>query len=268
MSRVLLVGCGALGTALGVRLLARGDEVVALRRDPAGLPSDFTRLAVDLAAGPPAVPLPEADAAVITLPPISLPDGGNGAAAALRHLRAALPSTPERTILVSSTRVFDGAPAGTVLTEADAPVPGSERARALAETEEVARELFGAFVLRPAGIYGPGRDFLVRAVREGRPANHGRLTNRIHEADLVRTLWALLTASAPPAVLHAVDQAPAPLGEVLGFLAGRLGVPVPADAGGGPEGRVFDGAALLGLLGSLGFPGYRDGYDAMLDGAA
>ncbi|RII41404.1 SDR family NAD(P)-dependent oxidoreductase [Galactobacter valiniphilus] len=268
MSRVLLIGCGALGTALGAQLLERGDEVVAVRRDPSGLPTDFVRVAVDLAAAPPAGGLPEADAAVITLPPISLPDGENGAAAALRHLRSALPSVPARTILVSSTRVFDGAPAGAVLTEADAPVPGTERARALVETEEVARELFGGTILRPAGIYGPGRDFLLRTVREGRPANHARLTNRIHEADLVRTLRALLDASHAPAVLHAVDQAPAPLGEVLGFLARRLGVPVPADAGGGPDGRVFDGAALLALLGSLEFPGYREGYEAMLEAAA
>ena len=95
----------------------------------------------------------------------------------------------------------------------------------LIEGEETARDLFGAVILRPAGIYGPGRDHLIRTVLEGRPVEHGRRTNRIHEVDLARAILALLSSPAPPALLHAADGAPALLGEVVAHLAQRLGVP-------------------------------------------
>ena len=52
------------------------------------------------------------------------------------------------------------------------------------------------------------------AVLEGRPVEHGRRTNRIHEVDLARAILALLSSPAPPALLHATDGAPALLGEV------------------------------------------------------
>ena len=47
-ARVLLVGCGKLGTRLGERLVRKGAEVVALRRDLSALPESFTRIAADL----------------------------------------------------------------------------------------------------------------------------------------------------------------------------------------------------------------------------
>ena len=131
--------------------------------------------------------------------------------------------------------------------------------------EEAARELFGAVILRPAGIYGPGRDRLIRTVLERRPVEHGRRTNRIHEVDLARAILALLSSPAPPALLHATDGAPALLGEVVAHLAQRLGVPAPPRTSQDPgAGTVLDATALHELLGELEFPDFRAGYDAML----
>ena len=48
MARVLIAGCGYVGTELGLRLAARGDEVWALRRDPSALPAVFHQVAADL----------------------------------------------------------------------------------------------------------------------------------------------------------------------------------------------------------------------------
>ncbi|MEE1650669.1 SDR family NAD(P)-dependent oxidoreductase [Brachybacterium sp. J144] len=264
-TRILLVGCGRLGLRVGELLLADQDErgrheVLGLRRDPSSLPTGFVPVAADLSAALP-TPLPRVDAMVITLTPSAAPSYREP----LAHLAAALPEIPRRTVFVSSTRVLEGYDATRPLTEADPARPRSNRARVLIEGEETARELFSAVILRPAGIYGPGRDRLIRTVLAGRPVEHGRRTNRIHEADLARAILALLSSPAPPALLHATDGAPALLGEVVTHLAQQLGVPAPPRTSPDPgAGTVLDATALHELLGELEFPDFRAGYDAML----
>jgi nucleoside-diphosphate-sugar epimerase len=183
----------------------------------------------------------------------------------LQHLAAALPEAPARTVFVSSTGVFEGAASDHPITERDEPTPTSERSRGLYDGEQAAAELFGAVIVRPAGIYGPGRGFLLRQVREHKALNHRRRTNRIHEVDLVRALDLLLRMPEPPDLVHAVDQAPAPLGEVVDYIAGQLGVEVPPDdASAEATGLVHDGSLLLSLLGTLDYPTYVEGYAEMI----
>lgn len=258
----LIAGCGRLGLRIAALLQEAGGEVLGLRRDPRDLPEGIIPVAADLSA-PLTSPLPPADALVIALPPSGFAD----LRAPLQHLRDAVPALPVRTVLISSTRVLEGYDASRPLTEADPPRPRSERARRLVEGEEAARELFDAIVLRAAGIYGPGRDRLIRAVREQRPVEHDRRTNRIYEQDLARAVVALLEAADPPRLLHAVDAAPAPLGEVVGHIAAQLDLPVPPRAVPDPgAGTVLDGAALHRLLGHLEVPDHRAGYAAILAG--
>lgn len=265
--RTLLVGCGKLGTRLGLRLVAAGGEVLALRRDTTGLPYAFARLSADLSAPVPRTLIPAVDDVVITLPP-----GDDGAEPAyvrsLRHLADALPAAPRRVVLVSSTRVLEGRAGPTPLTEADAPAPASARAAALLDGERLAIERLDALVVRPAGIYGPGRDTLVRKVRGGSPVQYARRTNRIHETDLVRSLEAMLGEPEPPRLLHAVDARPAPLGEVVTWIAEALGVPPPPRIEPAvPSGTVLGGDRLIALLGRLRYPSFEDGYRALLEQA-
>ena len=99
----------------------------------------------------------------------------------------------------------------------------------------------------------------------GEPANYLQRTNRIHEVDLVRTLEAVLEASDPPPVLHAVDSEPATLGDVLRFIASELGVqPPPHAPSGRVSGNVYDGSLLVALVGQLSFPSFRAGYRELL----
>ena len=259
-ARTLLVGFGKLGALLAPRLRADGGEVIALRRSDGALPDGVTGIRADLSA-PALEPLPQVDAMVVTLPP----SGPSGYRTALTRLAAALPAVPARTVFVSSTGVFEGRGAEHAITEQDDPAPTSERAQELRDGERTAIDLFGAVILRPAGIYGPGRDFLIRQVREHATVNHRRRTNRIHDADLVRTIDLLLRMPEPPRVLHAVDAAPAPLGDVVGFIARTLGVEVPPDdVSAAATGTVLDGAVLRAVLGELEYPTYEEGYAAML----
>ena len=258
----LVVGCGQLGTELGLRLTADGVHVHGLRRNAADLPAPLQPVSVDLLE-PVTHALPDVDTMVITLTP-SMPEvaGQPGYLVALQHLAEALPNTPARVVFVSSTRVFDGNPETDPITEDDLPAPASERAQLLVAAEVLARELFGAHILRPAGIYGPGRDMLLRKVRAGETVNRRRRTNRIHQTDLARVLQMMLTMPSPPAVLHAVDQTPGvPLGDVVDYIAQRLQLPAPqGSATDVVGGKILDARLLHTLLGPFYYPTFTQGY--------
>lgn len=258
-ARTLLVGSGKLARRLAPLLIADGGEVFALRRSDSALPEGVVGIRADLAR-PLDDPLPAVDALVVTLPP-----SGPGYRTELGHVAAALPTIPARTVFVSSTGVFEAGPFDRPITEDDVPVPGSERSQGLRDGELAAQELFDAVIVRPAGIYGPGREFLLRQVREHAVVNHRRRTNRIHEVDLVRAIDVLLRMPEPPALVHAVDAAPAPLGEVVRFVARTLGVDAPPDdESAGVSGTVLDGALLRSVLGELTYPTYAEGYAEMI----
>lgn len=258
--RTLLVGSGRIGSRVAAALRADGGEAVALRRSPAVEPR-MPHIAADLSA-PLAQALPAVDAVVFTLPPADEP---TFLADAVSRVADALPAAPRRVVFVSSTRVYEGYGDERPLDEDDEPRPRSDRAQQLVDGEARAAALFGAAVLRPAGIYGPGRDRLIRQVLAGTPVDHDRRTNRIHETDVVRTILALLRAEEVPAVLHAVDHRPATLGEVVAFLAHRLGVAVPPRGEAAERrGTVLDGRRLSAVVGDLAYPTFEDGYGEML----
>lgn len=263
---VLLVGCGQLGTELGQSLVEDGWQVYGLRRQAAHLPEAFHRLSVDLTQ-PVTRSLPDVDTMVITLTP-TMPVSGDqpGYVVALRNLAQALITMPSRVVFVSSTRVFDGNPETQPITEHDVPMPVSARAQLLYEAEQLAVELFAAHIVRPAGIYGPGREMLIRKVRAGEAMNRRRRTNRIHQTDLSRVLDMMLTMVNPPAVLHAADQAPgARLGDVVDHIAQRLGVVTPpATMPDEPTGKILDARLLHSILGPLYYPTFREGYDQVI----
>lgn len=264
VNRALLVGYGKLGSRLAASLTADGTEVFALRRTTSELPAGVSGITADVSF-PLTAELPAVDSMVVTLPPGERVDGYRRV---LRHLADALPGIPSRTVFVSSTGVFAGAGAAHVLTENDEPALTTDRARALRDGELAAQEMFSAIVLRPAGIYGPGRDFLIRRVREHAGVDYQRWTNRIHETDLVRTLEELLRMPEPPSLLHALDEKSAPLGEVATFIADTLGVAPPPDLDApGPTGHVLDGSLLRRVLGTLEYPTYVAGYREMIERA-
>lgn len=268
---VLLAGCGDVGTALGLRLAERGVRAVGVRRRADALPEPVEPVSLDLTEPGEAV-LPAADAVVVTL----TADGRDATAyertylGALRGLHLALPSdAAPRVVLVSSTGVLSGTD-GEVVTEATPPDPQRATAHVLLAAEELAADLFPDLVIvRPAGIYGPGRTSLVERVRTATPVTHRRVTNRIHRDDLVTVLSTVLDAPEPPRLLHAVDHDAAQLGDVVTHLAARLGVAVPPDnspAGEGPLGKIIDGALVHSLVprSRWRYPTFREGYDALL----
>lgn len=267
---VLLAGCGDVGIATGLRMVAHGWSATGVRRRADLLPSEISGLALDL-TGAREGGLPGADAVVVTLTADS-PDADayertylNG----LRGLRRALPRGPggvePLVVLVSSTGVF-GQNDGETVTEATDPSPSRETAKILRAAELLAMELFPRIVIvRPAGIYGPGRTALANRVARGEPVVRNRMTNRIHRDDLVSVIESVLGAENPPALVHAVDHSPAPLVDVADHIAGLLGVPAPPDASGsgGGRGKSIDGSLVRSLT-DFRYPSYREGYASLL----
>lgn len=277
--RILLAGCGDLGTRLGRRLIAEGHGVIGLRRRVADLPAAFETISMDLShLGAPGRSgtegpvrsdprLDALDSVVITLTPDEPTRAGyeRSYLHGLQGLARALRSQPGRVVLVSSTRVLGEDPMR-VITE-DTPIaPASGPAEVIAAVEAEAVDLFDQLtIVRPAGIYGPDRTRLIDSVRSGKPLNHRQWTNRIHRDDLVRGLERLALVPDPPRLVHAVDSHPAELGEVAAFIAERLGVPVPGHSDDErPGGKRIDGSRFRTIVGELDFPTYRHGFASML----
>ncbi|GAA1806340.1 NAD-dependent epimerase/dehydratase family protein [Nesterenkonia flava] len=266
--RVLLAGCGDLGAHIGLRLHRQGWQVTGVKRRPPSSPLPFPVQTVDL-SDPGVRRLPEADAVVVALT-ADRPDADGYELAyrqTLRGLARTLRQPPERLVFVSSTSVL-GDYHGETVTEQTPAVPTRSTARVLKAAEEDARDLFPQVtILRPAGIYGPGRLRTISKVQRAEVADHALMTNRIHRDDLVSAAVALLETPQIVPLVHVVDRQPAPLGDVLRFIASTLGVPVPPHAGPSadtrsPRGKVIDGSLVHRLLGAGGlmYPTYREGY--------
>jgi nucleoside-diphosphate-sugar epimerase len=134
-----------------------------------------------------------------------------------------------------------------------------------------------AFILRLAGIYGPGRHHLLDQLRAGVSEIPGRgdiRLNLAHRADISEAIWAAFTA--PPEVaggiFNVADDGAATKAEVVAWLAARLGVPPPRFTGEPATGRralapdrVIANTKLKRELGwGPAFPTFREGYTSIL----
>ncbi len=279
--RVLIAGCGDLGTALGLELAAAGDEVIGLRRHPEGLPAAISPFAADLADPRTLEPLPEVDAVVYAAAADSSTDEAYRRAYVdgLRHLlaaRALQEHPPQRILFVSSTAVY-AQNDGEWIDEGSPAEAADFRGLRLREGEDLLRAATPAatatIVLRLSGIYGPGRTRLIDLVRSGRatyPPGPPRYANRIHRDDAAEALAHLLRLPAPAPLYLGTDDAPADLAEVLTFLAVELGAPLPqlaeAPSPGGVEraSKRCSNARLKTTAYSFRYPTYREGYGDLL----
>lgn len=263
--RLLIAGCGDLGNRLAARL--DGWRVHGLRRNTDRLAPGIVPLEADL-TNPKSLEAAAGswDAVVYTATP------GDRSPQAYRQayvdgMRELLRriDTP-RLVMVSSTAVF-GQDGGEWVDESSPTAPSRFNGEILLEAENLAHQA-GGLVIRFSGIYGPGRDYLVRKVRSG-PVGCRRdppiWTNRIHSEDCAAALAHLLELEHPEPLYLASDAEPAPRWEVLEWLARRLGVDGPFeqddDAG---LGRRVRADRLISSGFALQYPDYRAGYEELL----
>ncbi len=169
-------------------------------------------------------------------------------------------------LFVSSTSVY-GQRDGAWVDEASPTAPSSPASQWLLQAEQVIANSGCPFcIVRPSGIYGPGRDFLIRQVLQGMGGSE-QFSNRIHSLDLAHLLAFLLERSRegrplPPYVL-ASDDLPVSSQTLRLWLAQQLGVkpPAPSQEPSTRGGNKRIGNRLLHQLGfRLRYPTYQEGY--------
>jgi nucleoside-diphosphate-sugar epimerase len=132
-------------------------------------------------------------------------------------------------------------------------------------------------VLRVAAIYGPGRGQHER-IRSGSARIAGDGSHhvcRLHVTDLARALLRAAELRLGPRSYVIADDEPAPQGEVIRYLAQRLGLPTPESVplSAAPEtlrhDRRVDASGFKRDTGlSWVYPSYRVGFDACLSAEA
>lgn len=276
MERILIAGCGDVGSRLGGLLARRGHQVWGLRRHPENLPEGIEPLAADLTDPATLQDLPpDLDLVFYT----AAADGRSDEAYrqayvdGVRHLLEALQEsgqTPQRVVFTSSTGVY-GQGDGSWVDETSPTEPESSTGRRVLEGEElVAEGPFPAVSLRLGGIYGPGRTRLLDRVRRGEatcPEGPPVYTNRIHSEDAAAALAHLGFLENVEPCYVGVDRKPADLCEVLRFLARRLSAAPPRTSSEAPRRgskrcssrRLFDSGFRFV------YPTYREGYGEMIE---
>src|SRR5438270_3809289 len=169
-----------------------------------------------------------------------------------------------RIIFTSSTSVYPQRD-GSSVTEESTAEPDSENAQVLRQAEKIVLANDG-IVLRVAGIYGPGRSFLLHSVMNGTGVIADRFVNQVHRDDVASAISFLAHSRAvdPPRIFNVVDDTPAPRAEILDWLSARLGLPLsssPAKPQRGRSNKRVSNAKLRDLGWVPAYPSYREGFD-------
>jgi nucleoside-diphosphate-sugar epimerase len=267
MPSVLIAGCGYVGTAAAKLFAQDGWDVIG-----------WTRSESSAGKGRGAIALRAADisdletvrhhafAADVVVHCAS--SGGNSYRRVYRdgaaNLAACFPAA--RLMFTSSTRLYSQTD-GSSVTEESAAEPDSENAEMLLEAEKIVLENDGV-VLRVAGIYGPGRSFLLRTVMNRDAISGDRLVNQVHRDDIASAILFLARFGVvnPPRIFNVVDDTPAPRTEILQWLSARLGLPLSnspssANTKGRRSNKRVSNAKLRALGWGPAYRSYREGFE-------
>jgi nucleoside-diphosphate-sugar epimerase len=285
--RVLIVGCGYVGLALGEILVRQGHEVFGLRRRADN--EDLKRaglipLVGDLTRPEDLTRLPGPFEWVVNAAASNA--GGEEAyrqtyLEGTRSLLRWLSGQPlKKFVYTSSTSVY-GQTDGSLVKESSPTEPASGTGRILVETEQLLLEAhravsFPAVILRVAGIYGPGRGYWFQKFlrHEVKIASRGeRVLNMIHRDDVAGAILAALENGKAGEVYNVADDEPVThlaffrwLSETLGQWMPPFAAPEEAEPAPGKRGftqkKVSNRKLRMELGYQLKYPTFRQGYTA------
>jgi nucleoside-diphosphate-sugar epimerase len=270
---ILIAGCGDVGNVLATLLLKNGHVVYGLKRDTSTLPQDVRAIQADLTDPATLAAIPENIDGLIFMPTPASRDQAAYESIFLdgwKNLWNSLKQPPARTLLVSSTAVY-GQSDGSIVNEETAAEPARFNGEVLLRMERlVAGCTDKLIVARVSGIYGPGREGMIRlAASEGLELQQSPpiFTNRIHRDDVAAALMHLLLLDNPQALYLVSDDLPVAKYDVLAWIAAALGKPAPEglSAKPGNGGKRVDNQRLRRSGFQLVYPDYRAGYGAILE---
>ncbi len=147
----------------------------------------------------------------------------------MRHLTTSFPTA--FALYTSSTSVYPQINGETV-DETSTAEPDRDNGRLLRTAESIALQANGA-VARLAGIYGPGRSFVLKNLLEGKAAiegnnGQGRMLNQIHADDAASALAHIITQRLG-GIFNVVDDAQMTQRQCLEHLCMTFGVKLPPE---------------------------------------
>lgn len=270
--RILVAGCGDLGSSVAKYFLAKGAEVTAIRRSGTVFPQGVMGITGDISALEDSV-LPDVDLIFLIMTPSSRTE---------EAYRAAYWNTAQRLVkryqasktplfFVSSTSVY-GQNSGEWIDELSVPEWSSATAQVLLETEALLAGSLSSTALRCSGIYGPGRYRLITKVASETIWEENSWTNRVHRDDVVRALCHLgeksLTGSLLASCYNVTDDTPVSMWEVKLAIAQWLNaaVALPKDERAflPVSGKRISNQTLKETGFSFQYPSYVKGYQELV----
>ena len=275
MAKILIIGCGSIGTQLAHNLAAKGHDVTGLKRNPPKLDiGEVNYFTADISLAYQLEELP-LDFEFIFF--IVSPDGRNKESyqtiyeIGLTNLidRFVKEGASPNWIFISSTSVY-GQSEGEWVDEESIAQPDNITSQYIGQAEQQLMDLNPQnIVVRFSGIYGPGREYLLRMAKQQSVIQKDPpyYTNRIHQQDCIGVLIFLLEKSLAGVTLEqcylASDDNPATMWDVMSWLTEHLSCKP-------PEAKVNDKEVVMNKrcnnqrLKTLGYhfqyPDFKAGY--------
>ncbi len=271
----LIVGCGDVGGRLGTILLAAGHTVYGMRRDVSRLPEGVQPVSGDLTTGELGDWPEHVDYVVYSAAAGRQGEEGyrriyvDGLKAVLERISQSS-LQPRRVFFTSSTAVYHQSK-GEWVDELSPTHPENFNGQVMLEAERLLMDFeLPATAVRFGGIYGPGRNYMVRKVHGGEvfsdtPCVYG---NRIHAEDCAGMLAWLIRLVSEGQGIHplylGVDSDPAPLNEVTQWLAEQMNVEPTVSTPVTRASKRCRNDRILESGFSFRYRSFRDGYGELL----
>lgn len=277
--KVLIVGCGDLGTQIAINLQSLAYEVIGVRISDKPLPANILTIQADVTRSETLIKLTQikpdylvycvAGSAKTTVDVdenyrLHYVEG-------LRHILATQQTNAhlKHVFFVSSTRVY-GQKSEDILDDTIAAVPADDGGKRLLETESLLKNLsYPTTALRLSGIYGPGRTRMLKLAQQPElwPAQDS-WTNRIHRDDAAAFIVYLINQRQQQKTIAdcyiVTDSQPTTQYETLKWIAAQKNSPVnvvtPAISGG----KRLSNKRMLQTGFVLRYSNYQEGYTALL----
>lgn len=276
---LLIVGCGDLGSRLGLRMVKLGWQVYGARRDISQLPAAITGVSIDLYKDTLPEDWPEHSLDYVVF--CVAPSKGEydqyyqlyykGLANTLSWLQQ-MQQQPKHLLVVSSSAVY-AQNDGHWVDENSLTEPTSSQGKIMLLMEQLALQSeLTSSCIRLSGIYGPNRTYLIKQAEQGvhYPEQPPLYANRIHIEDAANLLQQLIQYHAIGNTLNkyyiGVDDNPAPIQETLAWLRNKLNISELADEY--SERRVGSKRLTNKLARTIGwapyYTSYQEGYTELL----
>ena len=274
MARILIAGCGDIGTAAGRLLVSDGHEVTGLKRQPPRTADCIKYIKADLTCPDDLLSLDtDYDLVIYILTPDDRSERSYRYAFEFgvnNLLSVFAGNTSAKFLFVSSTSVY-GQDHGEWVDEESATEPQNITGQIILKAEKCfLSQGRNNCVVRFSGIYGRSRSRLLDSVARGgkvqyRPPYY---TNRIYRGDCVGVLRfmarKMLAGVSLDPIYLASDDDPAPKWDVYNNLAGKMGVVRPEKEiypDGSSQNKRCSNKRLKQLGYRFIYKSYRDGYD-------